>query len=456
MCVRGPREMHRRPDNPGSGEQHKIVFVNRYFHPDQSATSRILSDLAFRLAGLGVSVTVVTSRQLYGDPAARLAPNEVVRGVTVHRVATATRGRSNLAGRTVDYATFYVAAGIKLLQILLRGDVVVAKTDPPLVSIPVGTAARWKRAVFVNWLQDLFPEVAGILAPNLIPGWLAGWLATWRDHHLRKASMNIVLGRRMQSRLRTRGIDDSRITEIPNWSDPGEIVPLASEASGTRTTLGLTGKFVVGYSGNFGRAHEFDTLLGAARLLEADRDFAFLMTGAGAKRGGLQEAVRRQGLSGFVFQDFQPPDRLSDSMAAADVHLVSLLPALEGLIVPSKIYGILAAGRPAIFIGDTGGDVAALLSEHDCGIAVSAGDSRTLASQLRSLRRDPKRIESMGRRARELAVSRFTGERAAVEWLKLLHRVAPQVCPQVPVRALTQARRAAFPGEGSGVKQAQQ
>ena len=412
----------------------KLVFVNRYFHPDQSATSRMLCDLAFRLARAGLSVAVVTSRQLYNDPRANLPAESVVDGVVIHRVATATRGRSNLLGRALDYASFYVAAYTKLLQILRRGDVVVAKTDPPLMSIPVASAARWKGAVLVNWLQDLFPEVAAVLTPGLIPRWFEPVLLAARDRSLRRAAMNVVLGKRMHRRLITRGIDSDRIITVANWSDIHSVAPLPTEQSTTRRTLGLEGRFVVGYSGNFGRAHEFETLLGAARLLREDPRFVFLMTGTGAKAGSLREAVKRERLENFVFQDFRPAEWLGDSMAAADVHLVSLLPALEGLIVPSKVYGILAAGRPPVFIGDPQGDVADLIQERDCGVVVAVGDSEGLVRQLQALHRDRFRLESMGIRARQLAVERFSGDQATAEWLKFLQALAP------PPRLLTKVR----------------
>jgi glycosyltransferase involved in cell wall biosynthesis len=181
---------------------------------------------------------------------------------------------------------------------------------------------------------------------------------------------------------------------------------------------------VVGYSGNLGRAHEFETLLGAARLLRADEQFAFLMTGAGAKASGLQHAARAQGLSSFVFQDYQPAQLLSDSLAASDVHLVSLLPALEGLIVPSKVYGILAAGRPTVFIGDTDGDVARMLRNYDCGITIGVGDSEGLVRELQALRNNPARLESMGRNARELALRRHTSEHAVADWIEFLNGIA--------------------------------
>lgn len=399
----------------------KIVFVNRYFSPDESATSRMLSDLAFRLAECGLSVAVVTSRQLYEDPTAALPAHEMLRGVSVHRVVTATHGRSRLVGRALDYASFHVSAGIELLRLLSPGDVVVAKTDPPLISVVAARVAAWRGAALINWLQDLFPEVATALAPTAIPGWLQKGLLCMRDHSLRTAATNVVLSDGMRARLTARGINHSEV--IPNWANTVEVTPRTTEQSQTRVRVGLASCFVVGYSGNLGRAHEFDTLLGAARLLQGEPDIAFLITGGGAKAEGLQA----QNLPNMVFQDYQPAERLGDSLAAADVHFVSLLPGLEGLIVPSKIYGILAAARPAIFVGDPEGDVARLIRESSCGITVQVGQSARLAAELRTLRDDRQRLAEMGRRARQLALSRFTSDHAVSRWLTLLRAVAPQL-----------------------------
>lgn len=407
----------------------RIVFVNRYFAPDQSATSRMLSDLAFRLVERGLPVSVVTSRQLYEDPRASLPARELVGGVDVHRVATAKLGRSRLAGRAVDYASFHLAASAQLLHVLHRGDVVVAKTDPPLISIAVSHAARWRGAVLVNWLQDLFPEVASALAPTAMPAWLQKRLIAARDKSLHRARVNVVLSEGMRARLLGRGIDSERIRVVPNWADVMDVKPVAAAESFTRRRIGVRGGFVVGYSGNLGRAHEFETLLGAGRRLRGDPSITFLITGAGAKAAALQRAVEGEGLTNFVFQGYQPASLLSDSLAASDVHLVSLLPQLEGLIVPSKVYGILAAGRPAVFIGDIDGDVARLLREHGCGIAVRVGDSERLAATLLSLRDDAAMLMAMGRRARDLALSRYRSEHAVEDWLRFLKIIAPQIKP---------------------------
>ncbi len=417
----------------------RIVFVNRYFAPDQSATSRLLTDLARQLAERGLAVRVITSRQLYDDPCAALPGRDIIGGVEVCRVSTATRGRARLAGRTLDYATFHAAAGMELLKQLSRGDVVVAKTDPPLISIAASHAARLKGAMLVNWLQDVFPEVAAALTPGILPPWLMGRLIAARDRSLRRASLNVVLSDGMREWLIRRGIVPARIKVVPNWTDTASISPQPSAGSFTRRRLALAGRFVVGYSGNLGRAHEFDTLLGAARLLKDEARFAFLITGGGAHVGALKEAVATEGLESFLFQGLQPAAVLGDSLAAADVHWVSLKPELEGLIVPSKLYGILAAGRPVIFVGDENGDVARTLRDHRCGIAVRIGDSARLAAELRALADAPERLEAMGTRARQLAVERYTTERAVADWLGLLEEIAPDAMRRTQA-ALTAAR----------------
>jgi glycosyltransferase involved in cell wall biosynthesis len=398
----------------------RVIFVNRYFYPDESATSRMLSDLTFRLAAQGVSVAVVTSRQLYEDPRAQLPRSETIRGVTIQRLATARLGRSQLLARALDYASFHGAAAWHVWRLLRPGDIVVSKTDPPLLSVTLSHVAAWRGASLINWLQDVFPEVAVTLAPGILPRPLHAPLLALRDRSLKRATMNVVLSEGMRARVRARGVEPGKTVVIANWADTKALKPCPIGASFTRRRLGLMDRFVIGYSGNFGRAHEFDTLLSAAGLLKDDPRFAFLMTGGGARTRDLQQAVAQARISNFQFQGYQPAHLLADSMAAADIHLVSLRPALEGLIVPSKVYGILAAGRPVLFIGDTDGDVAQLIREHRCGINIAVGAGAQLAQALRSLQADPAGVQLMGANARRLALARYTSEHAADDWLRLL------------------------------------
>ncbi len=405
--------------DPDPARRPQIVFVNRFYRPDQSATSQLLTDLAEALAARGHAVAVVCSRQLYGDPATRLAPEERIGGVRIHRVATTRFGRDRLVGRAIDYASFYASCAAALFTRLRAGDVLIAKTDPPLLSILAAPIARWKRASLVNWLQDVFPEVASHLGANPLPRPLDGWLRRRRDASLRAARMNVIIGRRMRDYLIGRGVAPEKLVVVDNWAD-ADIQPKPARDSALRRREGLMDRFVVAYSGNLGRAHEYETLIGATGPLAGDRRFMFLMIGGGAKMGLLRAEVAARGLENFRFLPYQPRSELGDSLAAADVHLVSLIPALEGLIVPSKLYGILAAGRPTVFVGDPDGEIARIIRDADCGVVVGVGDAAGLAAALLGLSQDPARCAAMGERATGVYESNYSREAAVGRWEELL------------------------------------
>ncbi len=401
----------------------KLVFVNRYYAPDHSATSQMLTDLTVALAAEDLDVHVVTSRLHYDDAAARLAPRERLDGVSIYRVRTSAFGRGNLLGRAFDYLSFYVAASVRLLALVRRGDVVIAKTDPPLISVPAGWVARLRGARRMNWLQDLFPEVAAELGFGLARG-PSGWLlSVLRDRSLRAASANVVLGRLMRDRVAALGVEQSKIVVIPNWADGASVRPVRRHLNPLRAEWGLDDKFVVGYSGNMGRAHEFRTMVDAAVVLHNEPDIVFLFIGGGAQKAMVIAASAEHGLANLVFKPYQPRERLDESLGAADVHLVSLRPELEGLIVPSKFYGIAAAARPTIFIGDPEGEIGTEIREADCGRCVQQGDVSGLVTAIRALRDDIQMRERMGENARLVFAERFDKPIAVDRWRALLRTV---------------------------------
>jgi len=414
--------------NPVSPHKHpllagtRITFINRYFYPDISATSQILFDLTRRLVKQGVIVNVVCSRQLYANPQAALPEYEEVEGVKVYRVRTTQFGRDWLPGRLLDYLSFYAAAVSRLLKITRANDVLVAKTDPPLISLAVAVVAKWRGAKLVNWLQDLFPEVAAHLGTRL-PTWVDWSLIKLRNQSLHVASANVVIGGRMRDHLLTQHVHADKIHVVENWADSDVVEPKPANASVLRTSLGLRDKFVVGYSGNLGRAHEYETILNAAIALRLEPDVVFLMVGGGANMQRLQQAVAEHGLKNFIFKSYQPRELLADSMAAADVHLTSLLPQLEGLIVPSKFYGILAAGRPSIVVGDIDGELARAVKRERCGEVVETGDWESLVSAIWHLKIEPEYRRQLGARAHSVFLKRHTAEQGARLWMHTLEAV---------------------------------
>lgn len=404
----------------------KTIFINRYFSPDHSATSQLLSDLAFDLASRGQDIHVITSGQLYTNPQASLLSEEVISGVKVHRVRTSRFGRARFWGRMLDYLTFYLGATWRLFRSIRPGDVVVAKTDPPMMSVCAAWAAKMKQGVLVNWVQDLFPEVAISLD---VAGmrFFAPMLKRLRNRSLQQGRTNVVLGRLMAQHLRDEGVSFDRITVIENWADGDVIQPVPKEDNPLLREWGLEGKFVLGYSGNMGHVHEFKTMIDAAERLKDEVQIAFVFIGDGIVRPWLEAEVVERGLTNVQFRPYQPTDRLRWSLSVPDVHFISLRPTLEGLIVPSKFYGIAAAGRPVIHIGDPDGEIARILEREQCGWSFCIGEVVPLADCILSLSQHRLEGAEAGLRARQAFDRQYARVHALQTWRTLLESVSVPV-----------------------------
>ncbi len=401
----------------------RLIFVNRFFFPDHSATSQILSDLAFHLASKGAPVSVIASRGLYDDARSDLPAFEFKDGVDIHRVYKPRFGRGSLAGRAIDYLAMYGSFAAAAWRLAEPGDRLIVKTDPPLLSIALAPVARLKKLAFVNWLQDLYPELALALGMRMLAP-IAPLIRAARNASLKAAHRNVVLGERMRRRLETVGVSAGQIEIIANWCDDESIRPTPPSDNPLRSAWGLDDKFIIGYSGNLGRAHEYATVLDAAEYLRMEQDIVFLFIGGGHLTQALHAEVERKGLAAmFQFRPYQPASALAQSLSVPDAHWISLLPAMEGLIVPSKFYGVAAAGRPTIAVTDPAGEIAELVRRTQCGAVVAPGDGRALARVIREFKHDRVRLEEMGRNARALIDRSFCRKIAFERWESLLRRV---------------------------------
>ena len=275
-----------------------------------------------------------------------------------------------------------------------------------------------------QWLQDIYPEVATQLGVTFIKGPVSTLLSSTRNASLRNANVNVVVGDRMSENISHLGVPPDRISVVPNWCDDEAIVPLERESNPLRAQWHLQDKFVVGYSGNLGRAHEFETVLAASERLRNNPDVSFLFIGGGHQSAELARRAETQGLKDkFRFFPYQSDQILKYSLSVPDVHWVSLRRELEGLIVPSKIYGIAAAGRPIIAVTAKDGEIANLVRTFDCGVVVEPGNADEMAAAIVRLYSSDIARTEMGRKARAMLSAQFTRRQAFERWSRIVDRV---------------------------------
>lgn len=406
----------------------RLYFINRFFWPDQSATSQILSGVAFALAEKGHDINIIASRLDFSDTKRRYPPIEIKNGVTIRRIYTSGYGRYNLVGRAADYLSFYITAFFAIMKNINSDDIVVVKTDPPLLSVPLGFLLRVKRAKQVNWLQDIYPETAAKLELAVFDGPLGKFLSWVRNRSLQRSHLNIAIGEIMAELLLDMGIPYQKIRIIPNFVDDQVVKPTDPENNPVRKGWGFReSDFVIGYSGNLGRAHELDTILAAAERLQADgyEKIKFLFIGGGHLHKILKEERAQRKLKNLFIKPYQPFDMIRYSMTAADVHWLSLKPELEGLIVPSKFYSAAASGRPVVMIGDPKGEIGRKIESRENGRCFAPGDDHALADFLIRLSLDNARTKKMGQKSRALIENEYSKSLALDNWHSLVSSLQP-------------------------------
>lgn len=422
----------------------RILVVNRFYRPDESATAMLATDMAEDLARAGHEVRVLCSRSLHVVRAPRDSPNahspsatglrlparESLGGVEVERLASTGAGRLSLAGRALDLATFSLALHARLATVP-RPDVALFLSDPPMAALGGAWMHAWRGCAFVHHVMDLYPDVAVALAgesgARALAGRAAGALAgPLMNAALRRCDRAIALGETMADRLVARGVARDRIAIVPPWADGDALRPLDHEENEFRRGLGLApGDVLFLYSGNLGRAHSFDAMLeGIERIAREDAlapsgstRARFLFTGDGPRREAVARLAERlggarpaRGTHPLAIHPPVPRERLRELLASADVHLVSQDPRTVGMIVPSKPAGVFAVGRPAIFLGPREAEVARAIARADCGIALEADDVDGFVASIRALGVAPDasvRRAAMGARARRLFESEY-------------------------------------------------
>ncbi len=376
-----------------------ILLLNEYFPPDTSATAKCAAQVAEALS-VNHRVTVLAGRPSY-DPAERhpryLLRREVRGNLAVERVGSTAYPRFQMRRRVSNYLTYLSLAIPRALSI--SSDIVLAMTDPPIEGIAGALVARLSGRPFVYNIRDLYPDMA-VGGSIVRPG---SFTARWEAMHrwaLRQAARVIVLGEDMRDRIVAKGIDPARVVVSRDGIIIPETVPSA-ENSVAREIRGDF-RFVLVHAGNVGFYGAWQTLISAVRMLESE-GVGLVFIGEGAMK--IQVEAMAQGCRAIRFLPFFPASEVPLVLSSGDMHVVTVKRGLEGVVVPSKLYPTLAAGRPVLGVAPEESDVARIIRRTGCGVATNPDDPASVAEAIRGVLRDPEQLQTMARRAREISFS---------------------------------------------------
>ena len=391
-------------------EKRRILFLNRSYWPDTEATGQLLTALCEGLADR-FDIHVLAGQPNVTATQADWTNAAEKNGVTIHRVRHTTLSKRNIVLKAVNFVSF-VRACRKQIGRLPKPDVVVFETDPFLLPFVADRFRRHSGCTMIGYLQDIYPDVA-VALKKVSNNAAIRTLRKKMFRIYRRCAQMVVLSKDMKQLLEDSDIPSEQITIIPNWADTDRIVPIENE-NRFREKFDLQDRFVAMYSGNLGLTQRLEEFVEAAAILKDDPEIQFVFVGGGARKPNLQQQVADLGLSNVLFCDYQPLEELAHSLSAADLHLIPLTAELSRCLMPSKLYGILAAGRPYLTNAPESSELFDVTTAHDVGITVRAGSAEAIAEAVRDAKNNRDRLKQMGRNARALAEQQYT-RRGAVE-----------------------------------------
>lgn len=351
---------------------------------------------------------MLTSRHAYRDERIAYAPEETYKGIRIFRVESPNHLRRSTGKRFIGNLILANKMALKALS-LPKPDVVLVTTAPLTIPLVARFLLRFRRVPYTYLIYDLDPDrtvALGLMQEN---SKLVRLLRSYQTKWLKNAERIVVIGRCMRDRVsKAYSLDPAKMVVAEVGADPDVVRPMPKNTE-FRKKNGLEDAFILLYSGNFGKYHDFDTVLGAAAMLRDKRpDIHIVLVGGGNKRKEVVSKVEEGKLTNVHLFDFVPEEELADLLASADMHLVTLEPGMEGLCVPSKFYTCLASGRPVVALMKPNTEVAMTVNEAACGVRIDIGDSEGLAKALEAAASDPETLEQEGKRARQVFEQTYT------------------------------------------------
>lgn len=399
----------------------KFLLISQVFYPDQVSTANLFTSLCSLLAEENTEVEVWSAHPSYTE-LSRQPKRLYYKGINIFYLPSTNFKKSSLTGRFFNILTFMISASLKLFFSKEKTPVWV-HTTPPFLGILLSSICSLKRRKFIYILLDIFPE--GLIRLKKVSGrnifvrlWQRLFIKT-----LQKSERIIVIGRDTKQYVIEICQDcQGRIEYIPHWQDDNLIFPIDFDKNKFVIEKGLEEKFIVQYSGNIGIWNEVKTM-GRAVKKNIENIF-YIFVGEGIRKAELLNEFTVENQKNVLLMPFQNNNNFNNILTASHVHLVTLKEGLEGMAVPCKIYGIMAAGRPVIALVPDNSEIAFIVKEENCGLVVNPGDTDGLIGAISYLRDNEELRRQMGQNGRKAFEKKYTTRIAAESYKALLNKVS--------------------------------
>jgi glycosyltransferase involved in cell wall biosynthesis len=398
----------------------KFLLISQVFYPDQVSTANLFTGLCTMLAEENIEVEVWSAHPSYTN-FIRQPRRVLYKGINIIYLPSTNINKNSLAGRSINILTFMISASLKLLFSKEKNPV-WALTNPPFLGILLSHICSLKKRKFIYVLLDIFPE--GLVRLGKVSGENI-FIKLWQRLFilaLKKSEIIIVIGRDTKQFVVNLCPEcHDKIEYIPHWQNDDLIFPVDFDKNNFVSERGLKESFVVQYSGNIGIWNEVRTM-GRAVKKNIENVF-FIFVGGGIRKPELLSEFEIKKQKNVMMLPFQNNIDFNNIMAASHVHLVTLKQGLEGMAVPCKIYGILAAGRPVIALVPANSEIAYLVREENCGLVVNPDDLDGLINAISFLKDNEDIRSQMGQNGRDAFEKKYTARIAAKEYKKILDKV---------------------------------
>jgi len=406
----------------------RLLVLSQLFYPELVSTGQTLTELCEELVQLGIDVEVICGPQTILNRDKKIPKCMEHKGIHIRRVWGTRFPKLNLFGRVTNQLTFTVSAFFYLLFHRSKQPILVL-TNPPFLAVTCGILKLLKICgPYIYLVFDVYPDTAvrlGVLKEN---GLLPRLWEQLNKFVFKYASAIVVIGRCMEEIItkKMKRCDlsiNGKMHHISIWCDDKLISSAPSTENPLKRKWNLEGKFVIGYFGNMGRFHDMETIVSAAEILKDNEDICFLFVGEGHKKQATMEYVARHNLQNCRFHTYVDREDLAHLMHLADVGIVSLLEGQEGLSVPSKAFGLMAAGVPIVAVMSVKSEVARIIREENCGILVKSGEKKTLANSILQLYNDSNQLKQMGANALTAIQEKYSLDKISRKYFDLIGQV---------------------------------